>query len=201
MTIDLDSTICGPMDWPRWAPTDMAILARGLSPAPRRGRRYRRGADGPAAGGLGQHRPGRPPHFLRETLGRVRYAGATGQPTFRADSGFHTHAIIALCRRPGVRFSITVRLRYIIEAIPEENWRPIFYWMEGAADLAKTEYTPFGSKPGAAPWAKRYCTTNFQVGGEHLGVSRTITKLPRRPQSPSLEGEGDCPFRGLSTWQ
>ena len=27
-------------------------------------------------------------HFLRETLGRVRYAGATGQLTVRADSGF-----------------------------------------------------------------------------------------------------------------
>ena len=27
-------------------------------------------------------------HFLRETVGRVRYAGATGQLTVRADSGF-----------------------------------------------------------------------------------------------------------------
>ena len=30
----------------------------GLSPAPRRGRRYRRRVDGPAAGGAGPHRPG-----------------------------------------------------------------------------------------------------------------------------------------------
>ena len=29
-------------------------------------------------------------HFLRETLSRVRYAGATGQLTVRADSGFYT---------------------------------------------------------------------------------------------------------------
>ena len=48
-------------------------------------------------------------HFLRETLGRVRYAGATGQLTVRADSGFYTHAIVAVCRRMKVRFSITVR--------------------------------------------------------------------------------------------
>ena len=62
-------------------------------------------------------------HFLRETLGRVRYVGATGQITVRADSGFYTHDIVAVCRRMGVRFSITVRqhqsLRHLIEAIPE----------------------------------------------------------------------------------
>ena len=29
-------------------------------------------------------------HFLRETVSRVRYAGAQGQLTVRADSGFYT---------------------------------------------------------------------------------------------------------------
>ena len=38
-------------------------------------------------------------HFLRETVGRVRYAGATGQLTVRADSGFYTHSIVAVCRK------------------------------------------------------------------------------------------------------
>ena len=37
-------------------------------------------------------------HFLRETVGRVRYAGAAGPLTVRADSGFYTHAIVAACR-------------------------------------------------------------------------------------------------------
>ena len=94
-------------------------------------------------------------HFLRETVGRVRYAGARGQLTVRADSGFYTHSIVALCRKTKVRFSITVRqhksLRKLIEAIPEDAWRPIPYWMEGAADVAETAYTPFRSKPDAAP--------------------------------------------------
>ena len=93
--------------------------------------------------------------FLRETVGRVRYAGATGQLTVRADSGFYTHAVVAVCRRKGVRFSITIRqhqsLRNLIEAIPEGDWTPIPYWMEGAADVAETTYTPFQSKPDAAP--------------------------------------------------
>ena len=94
-------------------------------------------------------------HFLRETVGRVRYAGATGPLTMRADRGFYTHAIVAACRDKSVRFSITVRqhqsVRNIIEDIPEADWTAIPYWMEGAADVAETEYTPFGSEPDAAP--------------------------------------------------
>ena len=94
-------------------------------------------------------------HFLRETLGRVRHAGATGQLTVRADSDFYTHAVVAVCRKMKVRFSITVRqhqsLRHLIEAIPEGEWRPIPYWMEGAADVAETTYTPFRTEPDAAP--------------------------------------------------
>ena len=46
-------------------------------------------------------------HFLRETVGRVRYAGARGQLTMRADSGFYTHTVVAVCRRTKVRFSST----------------------------------------------------------------------------------------------
>ena len=94
-------------------------------------------------------------HFLRETVGRVRYAGARGQLTVRADSGFYAHAIVAVCRKMDVRYSITIRqhksLRHLIEAIPETDWMPIPYWMDGAADVAETTYTPFESESGAAP--------------------------------------------------
>ena len=94
-------------------------------------------------------------HFLRETVGRVRCAGAGGQLTVRADSGFYAHAIVAACRQLDVRFSITIRqharLRNIIEAIPEQDWMPIPYWMDGAAAVAETAYTPFQSAPNAAP--------------------------------------------------
>ena len=94
-------------------------------------------------------------HFLRETVGRVRYAGARGQLTVRADSGFYAHALVAVCRKMDVRFSITIRqharLRNIIEAIPEEDWTPIPYWMDGAANVAETTYTLFQSEPDAAP--------------------------------------------------
>ena len=94
-------------------------------------------------------------HFLRETVGRVRYAGANGRLTLRADSGFHTHGVVSVCRKMDVRFSITIRqhksLRNLIEAIPEDAWTPIPYWMDGAADVAETTCTPFQSEPDAAP--------------------------------------------------
>ena len=93
-------------------------------------------------------------NFLRETVARVRYAGATGALTVRADSGFYTHDIVTVCRKIDVRFSITVRqhrsLRDLIEAIPERDWTPIPYWMEGAA-VAETTYTPFRGEPDTAP--------------------------------------------------
>ena len=41
-------------------------------------------------------------HFLRETVSRVRYAGAAGQLTMRADSGFYNHNIVAACRQMDV---------------------------------------------------------------------------------------------------
>ena len=94
-------------------------------------------------------------HFLRETVGRVRYGGASGQLTVRADSGFYAHALVAVCREMDVRFSITIRqhkgLRNLIEAIPEADWRPIPYWMDGAADVAEITCRAFQSEPDAAP--------------------------------------------------
>ena len=65
----------------------------------------------------------------------------------RAGSGFYTHGVVRVCRQQKVRFSITVRLRQslrnLIEAIPEGDWRPIPYWLEGGTGVAETVYTPF----------------------------------------------------------
>ena len=95
-------------------------------------------------------------HFLRETVGRVRGAGATGELTLRADSGFYAHDVVATCRKLDVRFSVTARfhgrrLRSLIEAIPESDWTPIPYWIEGGADVAETVYTPFADEGDARP--------------------------------------------------
>ena len=155
LTIDLDSTFC----------ETYGLAKEG---ARRHGYTHRRGyhpllAVAAGTGDVlmarlreGQAHTGRGAgHFLRETVSRVRYAGAKGQLTMRADSGFYTHPVVRVCRQQKVRFSITVRLRQslrdLIEAIPEGDWRPIPYWMEGGADVAETVYTPFRTESDAAP--------------------------------------------------
>jgi hypothetical protein len=94
-------------------------------------------------------------HFLRETVTRVRSAGATGVLTVRADSGFYAHEVVTVCRSQKVRFSITLRMspvtRRLIEAIPDEAWTPIPYWLDSGADVAETVYTPFALTKDAAP--------------------------------------------------
>ena len=156
LTLDLDSTICetyGLMQG-RGAPPRLHWPAR-LSPAPRHRRGHRRRADGKRLRQGRANTARGAAHFLRETVSRVRYAGAKSQLTVRADSGCYTHAMVTVCRQMDVRYSITVRqhprLRNLIEAIPETDWTPIPYWMEGAADVAEAEYTPFESKPDATP--------------------------------------------------
>ena len=90
-------------------------------------------------------------HFLRETVGRVRCAGARGQLTVRADSGFYPHSVAAACRKLDGRYSITIRqrarLRNLIGAIPEDAWTPIPYWMDGTGWTAP----PMWPKPPTPP--------------------------------------------------
>ena len=116
-------------------------------------------------------------HFLRETVGRVRYGGARGQLTVRADSGFYTHAVVALCRQLDVRFSITIRqhasLRNPIDAIPEEDWMPIPYWMEGAADVAEPHLHSLPGTAGAAHRPAGEANARFPTGPvRHIQLSR-----------------------------
>ena len=101
------------------------------SPAARR-RRHRRRADGPARRGPGPHRPRRRP-LLRETVGRVRHAGARGQLTMRADR----IPTPSLCRRMDVR----LHHHPPAQKPAQSPGRAL-----GAADVAETTYTPFQSR-------------------------------------------------------
>ena len=143
LTIDLDSTICETYGLAKEGARHHGYTgARGYHPllaiAAGTGDVLARLREGRAITARGAA------HFLRETVSRVRYAGASGQLTMRADSGFYAHALVAVCREMDVRFSITIRqragLRHLMEAIPDEDWRPIPYWMEGAAAVAETTY-------------------------------------------------------------
>ena len=129
LTIDLDSTICETYGLAKESARHHGYTgARGYHPllavAAGTGEvlisRLREGRANTARGAA---------HFLRETVGRVRHAGARGQLTVRADSGFYGHTVVAACREMDVRFSITIRqhkgLHNLIEAIPEDAWTPI----------------------------------------------------------------------------
>lgn len=90
------------------------------------------------------------PVFIKETISRLRGAGAVGELVLRADSGFYLHDVIAACRAADVRFSVTARMigrmRGVIEAIPEEEWTPIDYFLPGAG-VAEISWTPFDRGP------------------------------------------------------
>ena len=110
LTIDLDSTICETYGLAKEGARHHGYTgARGYHPllaiAAGTGEvlmsRLREGRANTARGAA---------HFLRE-VGRVRYGGARGQLTVRADSGFYAHTVVAACREMDVRFSITIRQR------------------------------------------------------------------------------------------
>ncbi|MGO8871414.1 MAG: IS1380 family transposase [Acidimicrobiales bacterium] len=96
-------------------------------------------------GSAGRRRGAR--RFVRETIGRVRRAGATGPLTLRADSGFHSEHVIKACRDHKVRYSITVNQNKavvrVIEAIADEAWVGIDYTVGGEAAVAEC---PYGDK-------------------------------------------------------
>jgi Transposase DDE domain group 1 len=80
--------------------------------------------------------------FVRETVGRVRRAGATGQLVLRADSGFWSSKVITACGDHDVRYSITVRqtkpVVAAIAAIDGAAWVDIAYPNGGHAQVAET---------------------------------------------------------------
>jgi hypothetical protein len=155
LTIDLDSTICETYGLAKEGGSDFTYThTRGYHPllAVAAGTgdvlaARLRGGNANTVRGAGS--------FLAETIERVRAAGASGDLVVRADSGFYAHAVVAAARRRRVRFSITIRqhasVRRLIEAIPEEDWTPIPYWIDGGADVAETTYTPFAGEKDAQP--------------------------------------------------
>lgn len=149
LTIDLDSTICETYGLKKEGGSRFTYNhVRGYHPlvavaAPSGEVLHSRLRGGPSHTGRGAA------SFLTECFARVREAGATGPITVRADSGFYSHHVTGACERAGATYSITVKMRpglhKLIESIPESDWTPIPYFLEGAA-VAETTYTPFAGK-------------------------------------------------------
>ena len=96
-TIDLDSTICETYGLDKEKARHHVytgkqgfhpLLAVAAGPGDALMFRLRKGRANTARGAV---------HFLREAVGRVRYDGARGQLTVRADSGSYTHIVLSVC--------------------------------------------------------------------------------------------------------
>jgi len=119
--------------------------------------------------------------FVKESLARVRRAGHGGGIVVRADSGFYCEEVVHACGRYKANFSITVRrfekVRSVMEAIPEEDWREIA-WADGRAGVAEAPYLAFA---------------NSHRKGQHRAVEvrliarRVVEERRDRPWLPGME--------------
>jgi hypothetical protein len=147
-------------------------------------------------------------HFLRETIGRVRHAGATGELTMRADSGFYAAEVVAVCRKTDVRFSITLRqhgtMRARIAAIPDEEWTPnpvldrrrrrrgrdrVHALRRPEGRDTRPPDRGAGSAPRLAPSSRRSCCTTTTPSSPTVtgrcSSSRPTTAATPRSRTPS----------------
>lgn len=97
---------------------------------------------GSAGSGRGMNR------FVSETIARIRKAGATGQVTVRADSGFFSMKLIdTTLNRLGVKFSITVpqnpAVRRLTAGIDDKTWTRIPYPEGGIGEVSETRYKTY----------------------------------------------------------
>jgi Transposase DDE domain group 1 len=140
MTIDVDSTICevhGHHKGAAYGYTHLLGYHPLLATRPDTGEvlhlRMRKGSANTARGAE---------RFVNELAGRVRRAGAAGQLTLRAESGFWSAKVITACQRHRIQFSVTVRqtqqVQAAIAAIDETAWTQIDYPDGGIAQVAET---------------------------------------------------------------
>lgn len=137
--------------------------------------------------------------FVTETINRIRAAGATGQLTLRADSGFYAHPVVKACQRAGVRYSITARLtkavRRAIQQIPDDGWTPIGYWLDGGADVAETRYRPFGKR---GPDVRLIVRRVRPTPGSQLALDVVFDyRFPPAPRSAPTEARPFGPARAF----
>lgn len=97
--------------------------------------------------------------MIAHAIAAARAAGASGQILVRGDSAYGNSAVVAACRRAGVRFSLVLAknttVTAAITAIGDDAWTPVRYpgavqdpdtgtWISDA-EVAETSYTAFGS--------------------------------------------------------
>ena len=83
--------------------------------------------------------------FLTESLARIREAGGT-VALVRGDAGFFSQKLLDVCTANKANFSIAIkqnpRVKRAIDAIDDDAWTPIPYWIDGGADVAEIPFYP-----------------------------------------------------------
>lgn len=166
LTLDLDATLCVTYGAQKEGAREVTYLhERGYHPLlavrAETGEvvhsRLRAGRAAPARGAA---------NFVRETLARVRAAGACGPVLVRADAGFYTYGVLAACRAARAQVSLTVRLYPAllnrIEALPAAAWSPVPDWRDGQAALAELPYAVVGDGHRRPPLPVRLIVRRVQ---------------------------------------
>ena len=113
-------------------------------------------------------------HFLRETVSRVRYGGAQRAthayvPTAGSiPTPWSPSAARWMSASPSPSAS-TKACTISSRRYPKRAWTPIPYWMDGAADVAETTYTPFQSR------------TRRRAGTAHRPAGEADARFPTGP--------------------
>ena len=142
-------------------------------------------------------------HFLRETVGRVRYPGPT-RLTLRADSGFYTHGVLSVAARwmSLLQPSATKSLRNLIEAIGILDshsllWTAPPMWPRPPALMVNLTPHRCGSCPACEAHARfpvALASYSFTASSPPRGDARTGGMPPRRDRecirdSSTVNGE------------
>ena len=97
--------------------------------------------------------------MVTEAVGVARAAGAGGEILVRGDAAYGTGAVVAACRRAGVRFSLVLAknpaVSRAIGQISDDAWQPVHYpgavvdpdtgQLISDAEVAETTFTAFAS--------------------------------------------------------
>lgn len=83
--------------------------------------------------------------FVEELIARVTRAGATRKITIGFDSGYWSETTLSTLEKKRISYTMAVhgRNKAIIkatQAIPEQDWVPIDYTVDGEAEVAETTY-------------------------------------------------------------
>jgi hypothetical protein len=134
-------------------------------------------------------------NFARQALVRLGRLGSHQEVVVRADSGFYSEKVVRACEAHGARFSISVRLQKshhdLIDAIPEEDWQRIPYWLDGAADVAEVPYRPFGKKQTYRLIVRRVAPAGKPALAAGAGLQ--LLRLPHRPGGRDAGAGGGPP--------